>query len=150
MISCNFELQSIHNSSIYTITNMRKRLKPLKTLLRKFENIMHSSISGISQFDQFRAWRQRCHRTKSLWYHFLFLNSILINFQSEMNLIIAFCAMTWMDVWFYLNVSFDLYIMLVNDANGKHLVAPGVLYVIQKYVYEKKNFKENKKWHNFI
>ena len=28
--------------------------------------------------------------------------------------------------------------MLVNDANGKHLVAPGVLYVIQKYVYKKK------------
>ena len=27
--------------------------------------------------------------------------------------------------------------MLVNDANGKHLVAPGVLYVIQKYVYKK-------------
>ena len=25
--------------------------------------------------------------------------------------------------------------MLVNDANGKHLVAPGVLYVIHKYVY---------------
>ena len=29
--------------------------------------------------------------------------------------------------------------MLVNDANGKHLVAPGVLYVIQKYVYKKKS-----------
>ena len=28
--------------------------------------------------------------------------------------------------------------MLVNDANGKHLVAPVVLYVIQKYVYKKK------------
>ena len=27
--------------------------------------------------------------------------------------------------------------MLVNDANGEHLVAPGVLYVIQKYVYKK-------------
>ena len=27
--------------------------------------------------------------------------------------------------------------MLVNDANGKHPVAPGVLYVIHKYVYEK-------------
>ena len=28
--------------------------------------------------------------------------------------------------------------MLVNDAIGKHPVAPGVLYVIHKYVYEKK------------
>ena len=27
--------------------------------------------------------------------------------------------------------------MLVNDAIGKHLVAPGVLYVIHKYVYKK-------------
>ena len=27
--------------------------------------------------------------------------------------------------------------MLVNDANGKHPVAPGVLYVIHKYVYKK-------------
>ena len=27
--------------------------------------------------------------------------------------------------------------MLVNDANGKHLVATGVLYVIYKYVYKK-------------
>ena len=38
--------------------------------------------------------------------------------------------------------------MLVNDANGKHLVAPGVLYVIQKYVYKKN--KKNKKNHHFI
>ena len=29
--------------------------------------------------------------------------------------------------------------MLVNDAIGKHLVAPGVLYVIHKYVYIKKS-----------
>ena len=28
--------------------------------------------------------------------------------------------------------------MLVNDANGKHTVAPGVLYVIHKYVHKKK------------
>ena len=34
--------------------------------------------------------------------------------------------------------------MLVNDANGKHLVAPGVLYVIQKYVYiYKKGNRQN-------
>ena len=32
--------------------------------------------------------------------------------------------------------------MLVNDAIGKHLVAPGVLYVIHKYVYIKKNLKK--------
>ena len=57
--------------------------------------------------------------------------SILFNFQSEINPIIAFCAMTWMDVWFYLNVIFYLY-MLENDANGKHPLAPGVLYVIHK------------------
>ena len=29
--------------------------------------------------------------------------------------------------------------MLVNDANGKHPVARGVLYVIHKYVYKKKS-----------
>ena len=29
--------------------------------------------------------------------------------------------------------------MLVNDANGEHPVAPGVLYVIHKYVYKKSN-----------
>ena len=27
--------------------------------------------------------------------------------------------------------------MLINDANGKHPVAPGVLYVIHEYVYKK-------------
>ena len=40
----------------------------------------------------------------------LFLNSILFNFLSEIDFIIAFCAMTWMDVCFYLNVSFDLFV----------------------------------------
>ena len=33
-------------------------------------------------------------------------------------------------------MSFLIY-MLVNDAIGKHLVEPGVLYVIHKYVYKK-------------
>ena len=30
--------------------------------------------------------------------------------------------------------------MSVNDANGEHPVAPGVLYAIHKYVYRKKCF----------
>ena len=32
--------------------------------------------------------------------------------------------------------------MLVNDANGKHPVAPGVLYVIHKYDYKKTVYKK--------
>ena len=52
--------------------------------------------------------------------------------------------MTWMDAWFYLNVIFDLGYMLVNDAIGKPVVAPGVLYVIHKYVHRKTNKKSPK------
>ena len=39
-------------------------------------------------------------------------------------------------MFYFLWMLFLIY-MLVNDANGKHPVAPGVLYVIHKYVYKK-------------
>ena len=39
-----------------------------------------------------------------------YFQQYFLNFLSEIDFIIAFCAMTWMDVWFYLNVSFDLHV----------------------------------------
>ena len=55
---------------------------------------------------------------------FLIFKTVFLLMFCPKLILIAFCAMTWMDIWMSV-----LTYMLVNDANGKHLVAPVVLYV---------------------
>ena len=60
MISCNFELQSIHNSSMYTIADMRNRLKPQKQCL---ENL---KTSCTFQFQRYHSLTYSEHDVKGV------------------------------------------------------------------------------------